>query len=96
VLVTGSFTPTSGSPEDFRVFIEAEIEVEMDLIPNLVLGDGTSSRDVTVDIEPAIWFGRPDGSVLDLRQYDYDSTGDLLELDVELEDGFTRVEIDED
>lgn len=93
-LVTGSFTPTSGTPSDFRVFLEAEIEIEMELIPNLVLDDGAASRDVTVDIEPAIWFVRPDGSVLDLTQYDYDTTGQLLEFDVELEDGFTKVEIE--
>jgi hypothetical protein len=93
-LVTGSFAPTSGSEVDFRVFLKAEIEVEMELIPNVVVDGGVASRDLTVDIEPAIWFVEPDGSVVDLSQYDWDSTGQLLEFDVEFEDGFTKIEVE--
>lgn len=95
VLVTGSFTPTSGTATDFRVFMKAEIEVEMDLIPNLVVDGGAANRDLTVDISPDIWFTQSSGAVLDLTQYDYDETGQLLEFDVELEDGFTKIEIED-
>jgi hypothetical protein len=93
-LVTGSFTPTGGAATDFRVFLKAEIEVELELIPNVVVEGGAVSRDLTVDIQPEIWFGLPDGSVVDLTQYDYDATGQLLEFDVEFEDGFTDVEVE--
>ena len=95
-LVAGSFTPAGGSPEDFRVFLDAEIEIEMDLVPNLVIDDqGGPSRDITVNVAPQIWFLRPDGTVLDLRQYDYDQTRQLLEFEVEMEDGFTEIEFDD-
>jgi hypothetical protein len=94
VLVTGSFTPTSGTATDFRVFMKAEIEVEMALVPPLVIEGGAANRDVTVDIEPDIWFMLPGGAVLDLTQYDFDATGQLLEFDVEFEDGFTKIEVE--
>lgn len=93
-LVTGSFAPVGGGSVGFRVFLKAEIEVEMELIPNLVVAeDGGASRELTVDIRPDIWFERPDGSVLPLHLFDYDTTGQLLEFDVEMEDGFTEIEI---
>lgn len=92
-LVTGSFAPTSGGSVGFRVFLKAEIEVEMELMPNLVVADdGSASHELTVDIRPDIWFGRADGSVLPLHLFDYDTTGQLLEFDVEMEDGFTEIE----
>ena len=93
-LVTGQFTPNGGSPIDFRVFLKAEIEIEMELVPPVVIDGGVASRDLTVDIEPEIWFTASDGSVIDLTQYDYDATGQLLEFDVEFEDAFTKVEIE--
>lgn len=94
-LVTGSFTPVGGSPVDFRVFLDAEIEVELDLVPLLVVAeDGTVSREITVDVAPEVWFRRPDGSLLPLHQLDHGQTGDLLELEVEMEDGFTEIELD--
>ena len=94
VLVAGTFTPTGGTAVDFRVFLEAEIEIEMELQPNLaVADDGTSSRQLTVDIAPHLWFAQSNGDVLELPLYDWDDTHQLLELDVELEDGFTSIEI---
>jgi hypothetical protein len=93
-LVTGSFTPTGADPIDFRVFLEAEIEVEMDLVPSLVVGDdGSASRSLTVDVRPDHWFVRADGSVLPLHLFDHSITGDLLEIEVEMENGFTEIEI---
>jgi hypothetical protein len=95
-LVVGSFTPTGGSPVDFRVYLEAEVEIEMELIPNLVVDEaGSRSRDLTVAVSPALWFSRPDGTVMELNDYDYDDTGTLLEFEVEMEDGFTEIEFDD-
>jgi hypothetical protein len=94
-LVTGTFTPTGGVATDFRVFLKAEIEIEMALVPNLVVDDqGAVSRHLTIDISPDIWFKKADGTVKDLAQHDYDQTQDLLEFDVEMEDGFTKIEIE--
>lgn len=92
-LVVGSFESDQGSM-DFRVYLDAEIEIEMDLIPNLIVdAEGASGSTLTVDIQPALWFTRSDGSVLPLHLYDWDATGELLEFEVEMEDGFTKVEI---
>lgn len=74
---------------------EAEIEVRFDLLPNLTVGaDGTTSRSLTVDIRPDIWFRNADGSLLALHLWDYALTGRLLEFEVEMRDGFTEIEID--
>ncbi|MGH7477033.1 MAG: hypothetical protein ACRELD_12135 [Longimicrobiales bacterium] len=91
-LVVGTFTPVGGAPQPFSVFIEAEIEVEMELNPPLVVpGD----RALVIDVAPGFWFRRPDGSVLDLTQWDHATTGRLLELELEFEDGFVELEIDD-
>ena len=96
-LVVGSFEAVGGGTTDFRVYIEAEIEIERALVPPLVVGpDGTTGADITVDIRPDIWFSLSDGSVLDLSDYDYDDTGMVLEFELEMEDGFTELEIDRD
>lgn len=92
-LVVGSFESDQGTMA-FRVYLDAEIEVEMDLIPNLIVDvDGASGTTLTVDIRPDLWFTRGDGSVLPLHLYDWDATGELLEFEVEMEDGFTEVEV---
>jgi hypothetical protein len=93
-MVSGSFAPTGGGAVDFRVFLKAEIEIEMQLSPSLVVDGGAASREVTVDIEPAIWFAGAGGAVIDLSAYDFDLTGQLLEFDVEFEDGFTKIEVE--
>jgi hypothetical protein len=95
-LVVGTFQPIDGDPVDFRVYLEAEVEIEMDLVPNLVVDDtGVSSRDLTVDVSPSAWFTNPDGTVVELQLHDYDATGELLELEVEMEHGFTEIEFDD-
>lgn len=94
--VTGTFQPMDGEPEAFRTFIEAEIEVELDLIPNLVIGeDGMANRDLIVDVRPDLWFIDHQGQVRDLREWDYDTTGRILELEIEIENGFIEVEFDD-
>lgn len=81
MLVVGSFTPTGGAARPFRVFIEAEIEIELDLSPPLTVGEGaTGSLEVTLD--PAILF-KNGNNVLDLS-----SAGSRTEIEIELENGF--------
>ncbi len=94
--VVGNFDGGSG-PVPFRVFLEAEIEVERDLVPNLVVADdGTTSSELTVNIRPDIWFTNPDDTVLNLSNWDYAMTLMLLELEIEMENGITDIEIDVD
>jgi len=88
MVARGTFTPTEGAPRDFTVFFEAEIEVEMEFSPPIeVPGVGS----VTVVVDPSRWFGAGD-TVLDLSAFD----GQLLDFEVEIEDGFTEIEIDDD
>lgn len=93
-LVVGTFTDGNGAETSFRVFLEAEIEIERDLIPNLVVGDDTPVTDLKVDLRVDSWFERSDGSLLPLHLFDYDQTGEVLEFEFEMEDGFSQIEIE--
>jgi len=87
MLATGTFTPTGGTPVPFRVFFEAEIKIEREFDPPLDLTAGDEAT-VTVVVDPAAFFMRPDGTVLDLSQFD----GQLVEFESEMEHGFSGVE----
>ena len=91
MVVEGVFTPSGDAPRPFLVYVEAEVEVELDLVPPLTIAaDGSGSRSLVVDVQPALWFVRADGTVRDLSRFD----GNLVELEVEIEDGFVDVEFD--
>lgn len=92
VMLVGSFTPLGGSPRPFRAFAEAEIEVELALTPALVITAEDDDQFLTVQVNPVVWFKAGDGSVLDLSAYDFETTGRLLEFELEIEDGFTGLE----
>ena len=94
--VVGSFTPTEGEAIPFVVYVEAEIEVELEFDAPFVVTPEDVSRTVTVELSPRDWFTRGDGSVIDLSQYDYATTGQVPEFEVEIEDGFKSVEHDDD
>ena len=47
-------------------------------------------------IDPAVWFVNDDGTVDDLSAFDYDTTGELFEFEAKFEDGFTKIELDDD
>ncbi|MDP2497284.1 MAG: hypothetical protein Q8W44_04740 [Candidatus Palauibacterales bacterium] len=96
VRVAGTFTPASDNtePRDFTAYFEAEIEVEKEFADPLVIeGDG-DDKSVTLTVDPAVWFELPDGTVADLSQLDYGSTGQVVEIEFELENGFTEAEVE--
>ncbi|MBT8398943.1 MAG: hypothetical protein KJO98_00575 [Rhodothermia bacterium] len=97
MIIVGSFTPDgSSTPEPFRVYAEAEVEVEMALSPPLVVDSETTDYKLNIYVSPGDWLSRPDGSVIDLREFDFESTGgQLLEFEVEFENGFKEVEIED-
>ena len=82
ILVIGSFTPTGGAPVNFRAFVEAEIEIETELSPRLVVGEG-ESRGVDVLLDPAAIF-RSGANVLNLAQ-----PSGRNELEIRIENGFS-------
>ena len=88
MVVVGSFTPTGGSAVDFRVYFEAEIEVEFDLIPSLEVTEEGVSRSIVIELRPDMWFLQDDGTVMELSEFDFPTTGQLIEFELEIEDGF--------
>ena len=101
MLIVGSFQPTDGLlgnpiglPRDVRVYFDAEVEIERDLDPILVIPtSGDDPVTLTVDVQPDLWFKLPSGDVLDMSQFNWDPRMELLEFEFELEDGFAEIEI---
>ena len=87
--VEGTFTPVNGSPRAFTAYFEAEIEIEMEFNPPLLIGPDDSAI-VTVEVDPSLWFRLSDNRVVDLSAHDYATTGRVSEFEIELEKGFTR------
>ena len=88
MVVVGSFTPTGESAVNFRTYFEAEIEVEFDLFPPLEVTEEGLSRSIVIQLSPDVWFRQGDGTVMDLSQLDFPTTGELIEFELEIEDGF--------
>ena len=88
MVVVGSFTPTGGTAVKFRVYFEAEIEVEFDLIPPLEVTEEGLSHSILIELSPDRWFLRGGGTVMDLSQFDFPTTGQLIDFELEIEDGF--------
>lgn len=93
MMIEGTFTPTGGVAQPFRVYFDADVEVETALSPALVID--ASSSGVTIELRPDLWFKRNDGSVLNLALFNWATTSTLAELEVEFEYGLD-VEIDID
>ena len=85
LVVEGTFTPEGGTPTSFRAYFQAEIELEMDLEPPLEITD--AGETITVELHVADWFLQPDGTVADLSQYDFTTTGEVVEFELEIENG---------
>ena len=88
MLVVGSYTPAGGgTATSFSTYFEAEIEVEFDIVPPLEITE-TGGGSLVVDVSPDRWFIQADGSVLDLSALDFTTTGQIVEFELEIEDGF--------
>lgn len=92
MVVVGTFTPTGGQPVAFTTFFEAEIKVEKEFNPALVIDD--TNRAVTVEVNPGAWFLSA-GQVVDLAAFDFARTGKVVELEAKMENGFSKVEFDD-
>lgn len=95
MIISGNFTSSQGDTAAFTVFAEAEVEIELEFNPPFEVTGDEVNKLVRVNINPSDWFLRADGTVFDLSQYDYESTGSLLEFEVEIENGFKSVEVDD-
>lgn len=93
MVVVGTFTPTDGEPVPFTTYFEAEVKVEQEFESALVIDD--ANRAVTVEVDPSGWFLGLDGSVFDLSAYDFATTGEVVEFEAKMENGFTKIELDD-
>jgi hypothetical protein len=93
LVAVGSFTPTGGESREFTVFFDAEIKIELELDPPLQVS-GSETPTITIDFDPTRLF-KPFGSnVPDLSAHDYSATGELVDLELEIEDSFRKVELE--
>jgi hypothetical protein len=92
MVVVGTFTPAGGQPVAFTTFFEAEIKVEKEFDPALVIDD--ANKAVTVEVDPSAWF-LSGGRVIDLSAFDFARTGRVVEFEAKMDDGFTKIEFDD-
>jgi hypothetical protein len=89
-LLQGTFEPAGGgAARPFTVFLDADLKVEMELEPPLVITEEGPSRVITVEVHPDLWFRRIDGSVVDLSAFDFERTGWIVRVPL-FERGFRR------
>ena len=95
MVVRGTFTPVGQAARPFTAFFDAEIKVELDLVPPVTISDGVGDASITVQLFPQEWFRNPDGSVVDVSEWDFETTGDAadFEMDIEFESGL-EVDLD--
>jgi hypothetical protein len=96
MVAVGTFRPDAGAEQPFATYFDAEIEIERELNPPVDVRGGDPSRTITVKLDPSRWFARSDGTVQNLAQRNYADTGDLVELEVEFEDGIAEIETGDD
>ena len=64
-VVVGSFAPADGStPVAFRVYLDAEVKVEMEFAEPLMIAGGAGNQSVTIFIDPGAWFENADGETV--------------------------------
>lgn len=84
MVVSGQYVPDTGDAQPFTVYFAAEIEIEMALNPALEV---PANNALTINVDPRAWF-----TGFDLLAAD----GQLVEFELEIEDGFVEVEIDDE
>ena len=93
MLVVGTFQPDGGDITHFRVYLDAEIEIEIEFDEVLVIDTDTPPMSFTVDVHPELWFDLGN-DVLDLSMFDWDETMELLEFEFEFENDHHGFEIE--
>jgi hypothetical protein len=97
LLVIGTYTPSDGSAESFKVYADAEIEIEREFETPLEVMEGSNIQGVlSINFNPAQWFEKSDGSVFELSNYDWDQTQEVIEFEAEFENGVQEIESHEE
>lgn len=96
MVITGTFAPTDGDPQPFKIFAKAEVEIEREFEPSLEINETTAARVVTVNLNPSGWLTEDDGTVYDLSRYDWDTHHELLEFSAKFKEGVEDIDVDDD
>lgn len=90
MVARGTFTPADGgAPRAFVTYFDAEVEIELELEPPMVL-PAAGPTTLVVDLMPDLWF-RDGTRVIDLSQFD----NRFVEFEFEFEKGVSGVEFDD-
>ncbi len=83
--VAGSFTlGDGGDPSVFVVYFHAEVKVKLSFEPRLtVIADSEATR-VVVEVNPLTWFMLANGSVSDLSEMDFETTGGVVDFEAKV------------
>lgn len=92
MIIIGDFISAQGDTTAFTTFAEAEIEVEREFEPAIEITDANRAQILTIPITPSVWFSRANNTVLNLAEYDYETTEELLEFEIEFENGISEIE----
>lgn len=95
MVVDGSFTPSGGTAQSFTTYLDAEIEVEIEMEDRpFEIGGDDPSRQLTVNLSPSNWFVS-DGTPVDLSADEYQNPDEeLLEFEIEFEEE-SEIEFDD-
>jgi hypothetical protein len=96
MVLIGKFTSDDGQTELFKVFADAEIEIEREFATPLEVTEANSQKVLSVQFSPSEWFKKSDGTVIDLSAYDWDENQQLLEFEAEFEKGVKDIEMDDE
>jgi len=96
LVIIGNFISTENDTSSFKVFAEAEVEIEMEFDPPMEIDENTFDQIIRVKIDPRRWLLLSDDTVPDLSEFDYESTGRILEFEAKFKDGFMSVEVEDD
>ena len=90
MVAIGTFTPAGDGkqPIPFKVYFRAELKIEMELVPPLVIDDKGASRTVIITLRPDAWFKASDGKVVNLSSFDFATTKRVVEFKPEVKKGF--------
>jgi hypothetical protein len=92
MLATGTFTPTDGVAVPFRVYFDADIRIRMSFVPPMIVEADEAGAVVDITVDPRFWFFHGNGTVTDLSALDFDATGELVEFNFAMKDGFVRAD----
>jgi hypothetical protein len=95
LVVVGSFTPSDGTAQPFTTYLDAEIEVEIEMEGrSFEIGGDDPDRKLTVNLSPSNWFVS-DGNPEDLSADQYQNPEEeLVEFEIEFEEE-SEVEFDD-